>query len=120
MRSGYYKINYGSFNNGHANQGINRYKPRDDMDKRRSYAKLSSTDHHVSACATYKQGMKELGKKNRKRWLKRKCTPKKTSKPEPETAAKDFKINYKAAARDALDRVQQEFATSLTKSQART
>ena len=30
---------------------------------------------------------------------------------EPETAANDFKIDYKAAARDALNRVQQELAT---------
>ena len=35
-RSGYYKNNYGNFNNGPANQGNNWYKPRDDMDKRRS------------------------------------------------------------------------------------
>ena len=52
-RSGYYKNNYGSFNNGPANQGNNWYKPRDDMDKRRSCANCSSTDHHVSACPTY-------------------------------------------------------------------
>ena len=30
---------------------------------------------------------------------------------EPETAANDFKIDYKAATRDALNRVQQELAT---------
>ena len=35
-RSGYYKNNYGNINNGPANQGNNWYKPRDDMDKRRS------------------------------------------------------------------------------------
>ena len=57
-RSGYYKNNYGNFNNGPANQGNNWYKPRDDMDKRRSCANCSSTDHHVSACPAYKQGMK--------------------------------------------------------------
>ena len=34
-----------------------------------------------------------------------------TNEPEPETAANDFKIDYKAAARDALNRVQQELAT---------
>ena len=34
-----------------------------------------------------------------------------TREPEPETAANDFKIDYKAAARDALIRVQQELAT---------
>ena len=51
-RSGYYKKNYGNFNNGPANQGNNWYKPRDDMD---SCGNCSSTDHHVSACPTYKQ-----------------------------------------------------------------
>ena len=60
-RSGYYKNNYGNFNNGPANQGNNWYKPSDDMDKRRSCANCSSTDHHVSACPTYKQGMKAIG-----------------------------------------------------------
>ena len=59
-RSGYYKNNYGNFNSGPANQGNNWYKPRDDMDKRRSCANFSSTDHHVSACPTYKQGMKAI------------------------------------------------------------
>ena len=34
-----------------------------------------------------------------------------TNEPEPETAANDFKIDYKAAARDALNRAQQELAT---------
>ena len=34
-----------------------------------------------------------------------------TSGPEPETAAEDFKINYNAAAGDALNRVQQQLAT---------
>ena len=61
MRSGYYKNNYGNFNNGPANQGNNWYKARDDMDKRRSCTNCSSTDHHVSACPTYKQGMKAIG-----------------------------------------------------------
>ena len=60
-RSGYYKNNYGNFNNGPANQGNNWYKPRDDMDKRRSCANCSLTDRHVSACSTYKQGMKAIG-----------------------------------------------------------
>ena len=31
------------------------------MDKRRSCANCSSTDHHVSACPTYKQGMNAIG-----------------------------------------------------------
>ena len=60
-RSGYYKNNYGNFNNGPANQGNNWYKPSDDMDKRRSCANCSSTDHHVSACPINKQGMKAIG-----------------------------------------------------------
>ena len=60
-RSGYFKNNYGNFNNEPANQGNNWYKPRDDMDKGRSFANCSSTDHHVSACPTYKQGMKAIG-----------------------------------------------------------
>ena len=55
-RSGYYQNNYGP-----ANQGNNWYKPIDDMDKSRSCANCSSTDHHLSACPTYKQGMKALG-----------------------------------------------------------
>ena len=42
--SGYYKKSYGNFNNGSANQGNNWYKPRDDMDKRRSCANCSATD----------------------------------------------------------------------------
>ena len=59
-RSGFYKNNYGNLNNGPANQGNNWYKQRDDMDKRRSCANCSSTDHHVSASPTYKQGMKAI------------------------------------------------------------
>ena len=34
-----------------------------------------------------------------------------TCEPEPVTAADDFKIDYRAAARDALNRVQQELVT---------
>ena len=37
------------------------YKPRDDMDKRRSCANCGSADHHMADCTTYKQGMKSLG-----------------------------------------------------------
>ena len=37
------------------------YKPRDDMEKRRSSAKCGSADHHLAGCTTYKQGMKSLG-----------------------------------------------------------
>ena len=60
-RSGYKKNNNGNFNNGPANQGNNWYKPWDNMDKIRSCANCSSTDHHVSACPTYKQGLKTIG-----------------------------------------------------------
>ena len=34
-----------------------------------------------------------------------------TSEPEPGTAANDYKSDYKAAARDALNRIQQDLAT---------
>ena len=34
-----------------------------------------------------------------------------TCEPEPVTAANDFKVDYRAAARDALNRVQQELVT---------
>ena len=61
MRSGYYKNNYGIFNKGPANQGNKWYKPRDDIYKRRSCANCNSTDHHVSACSTYKEGLKAIG-----------------------------------------------------------
>ena len=57
MRSGYYKKKYRNFNNGPANQVNKWFNSTDDMDKTRSCAYCSSTDHHVSACPTYKQGM---------------------------------------------------------------
>ena len=43
-----------------------------------------------------------------------------TCEPEPVTAANDFKIDYRAAARDALNRVQQELVTKETESETRT
>ena len=36
------------------------YKPKDDMDKRRSCANRESADHYVADCTTNKQGMKSL------------------------------------------------------------
>ena len=158
------------------------------MDKRRSCANCSSTDHHVSACPTYKQSMKAIGfslededasevdheeflrrviakfgprylfcnlegqfksdcslfwdavadikhprqeealsgvKASKARLLseaeaRRKDKPQElatkkmqavteeTCEPEPATAADDFKIDYRAAARDAINIAQQE------------
>ena len=162
------------------------------MDKRRSCANCSSTDHHVSACPTYKQGMKAIGfslededaseldhedfmrgviakfgpkcvfcnleghfksdcpqfwdavadikhprheealsgveaskarllsevearRKDKPQELatkKMQAVTEETREPEPVTAADDFKIDYRAAARDALNRVQQELVTN--------
>ena len=190
-RSGYYKNNYGNFNNGPANQGNNWYKTKYDMDKRCSCANCSSMDHHVSACPTYKKGMKAIGfslededasevdhedfmrgvitkigprcffcnleghfksdcsqfwdaeadikhprheealsgvKDNKARLLSeaeasRKLKPQELAtkkmqavteeirEPEPVTEADDFKIDYRAAARDALNRIQHELVT---------
>ena len=189
--SGYYKNIYGNFNIAPENQGNNWSKPRENMDKMRSCANCSSTDHHVSACPTYKQGMKTIGlnlededasevdhenfmrgviakfgpgcffcnleghfksdcpqfwdavadikhprheealsgvKASKARLLskadarrkeklqelatkKMQAVTEEMREPEPVTAADDFKIDYRAAARDASNRVQQELAT---------
>ena len=61
MRLSFFKINHGNFNNGFANHDISWYNLRDDMDKKRSGSNCSSTDHHVSACPTYKQSMNAIG-----------------------------------------------------------
>ena len=37
------------------------YKPRDDMDTRRSCANCGSMNHHDSACSAFKQNMKAIG-----------------------------------------------------------
>ena len=42
---------------------------------------------------------------------KMQAVTKETCEPEPVTAVVDFKIDYRAAARDALNRVQQELVT---------
>ena len=49
--------NYSASNNGAISSW---YRPRDDMDKRRSCANCGSMDHHVSACSTCKQNMKAI------------------------------------------------------------
>ena len=56
-----------SFSDSRNLQGVSQqqmsswYKPRDDMDKRRSCVNCGSADHHVADCTTYKQGMRSLG-----------------------------------------------------------
>ena len=161
------------------------------MDKGRSCANCSSSNHHVSACPTYKQDMKAIGfslededasevdhedfmrgviakvgprcfvcnldghfksdcpqfwdavadikhprhakalpdvKASKARLLseaearrkekpqelatkKMQAVTEETCEPEPVTAANDFKIDYRAAARDALNRVQPKLVT---------
>ena len=143
-------------------------------------SKFQLTDHHVSGCATYKQGMKAIGfsledkdaargvsargvlfcnleghfksdcpqfwdavadikhprheealsgvKASKARLLneaearrkekpqelatkKMQAVTEETGEPEPVTVLDDFKIDYRAAARDALNKVQQELVT---------
>ena len=50
--------NYGNYSGINTSTSSGWYKPRDDLDKRRSCANCGSLDHHVSACSTYKQNMK--------------------------------------------------------------
>ena len=47
--------NYGNYSGTNTDANSSWYKPRDDMDKRRSCANCGSMDHHVSACSAYKQ-----------------------------------------------------------------
>ena len=53
--------NYGNYSGTNTGANSSGYKPRDDMDKRRSCANCGSMDHHVSACSAYKQNMKAIG-----------------------------------------------------------
>ena len=52
--------NYGNYSGTNTGANSSWYKPRDDMDKRRSCANSGSMDHHVSACSVYKQNMKAI------------------------------------------------------------
>ena len=70
-----------------------------------SGVKASKTRLLSEAEARRKDKPQELATK------KMQAVTEKTCKPEPVTAADDFKIDYKAAARDALNRVQQELVT---------
>ena len=53
--------NYGNYSGTNTGANSSWYKPRDDMDKRRSCANCGSMDHHVSACSAYKQNMEAIG-----------------------------------------------------------
>ena len=53
--------NYGNYSGTKTGANSSWYRPRDDMDKRRSCAKCGSMDHHVSTCSAYKQNMKAIG-----------------------------------------------------------
>ena len=53
--------NYGNYSGTYIGANSSWYRPRNDMDKRRSCANCGSMDHHVSACSAYKQNMKVIG-----------------------------------------------------------
>ena len=53
--------NYGNYSGTNTGANSSWYKPRNDMDKRRSCANCGSMDHHVTACSAYKQNMKAIG-----------------------------------------------------------
>ena len=53
--------NYGNYSGTNTGANSSWYKPRDEMDKRRSCANCGSMDHHVSAYSAYKQNMKAIG-----------------------------------------------------------
>ena len=52
--------NYGNYSGTNTGANSSWYKPRDDMDKRRSCANCGSIYHQVSACSAYKQNMKAI------------------------------------------------------------
>ena len=53
--------NYGNYSGTNTGANSSWYKPRNDMDKRRSCANCGSMNHHVSACSAYQQNMKAIG-----------------------------------------------------------
>ena len=63
--------------------------------------------------ARRKEKPRELAKKKMQAVTDEMC------EPEPATAVNDFKIGHKAAARDGLNRVQQEIATRKTEQEAK-
>ena len=52
---------YGKYSGTNSGANSSWYKPRYDMNKRRSCANCGSMNHHVSACSAYKQNMKAIG-----------------------------------------------------------
>ena len=52
--------NYGNYSGTNTGASSSWYRPRDDMDKRRSCENCGSMDHHVSACSAYTQNMKAI------------------------------------------------------------
>ena len=53
--------NYGNYSGINTGANSSCYRPRGDMDKRRSCANCGSMDHHISTCSAYKQNMKAIG-----------------------------------------------------------
>ena len=53
--------NYGNYSGKNTGTNSSWYRPRDDIDKRRSSANWASMDRHCSACSVYNQNMKAIG-----------------------------------------------------------
>ena len=53
--------NYGNYSGTNTGANSSWYKPRDDMDKKRSCANFGSMKPHLSACSAHKQNMKAIG-----------------------------------------------------------